>query len=399
MRAAVTLVCLGLVVTACAATRESPPSGAAKLYEAVAASGSPSISVIDARSHAVDRRLPLGAPSSDWNHLYSIVSTSLLDTDPETGSTLRTLSLGDTYQLPAATASGVPGGLSANGWWLVVQSYDGTATHLLVVDTEAFKMSHRVSLTGRFVFDAISDDGQRLYLIQYLNGKEYYVRQYNINVSRLDANIVVDKSDGNQAMTGLRLSGVPARDGSVLFSMYVRENDVPFIHALNLSGPFAFCLDLPGDGYAQNKAGMHWALAMRNDGSRLYAINAATGIVAEIDPTNQYSPQTLRTSHIGGGTTGANGPGVAVISRDGKTLVGAGSTGLVWVDTTNLSMRMSTMFGWHVSALGLSSDGETLYAVSDQGRIAEVSMKTAAIVAEFDSAQGKPIALMRVAAA
>ena len=398
MRAVGALIGMCFLVAGCAAT-EGPPGANDKLYEAVATSAAQGVLVIDSRTHAVDRRLPLGVPSKDWKHLYSIVSSSLVDTDPQTGGTRNILALGGVYELPTAAANGMPGGLSAEGFWLVVQSYDGSATHMLVINTQTWQITKHVILQGRFHFDAISDDGDRLYLIEYLNGKEYYVRQYNVADGQLDANIVVDKSDGNQAMTGLRLSGVAAPDGSMLFSMYVRESDVPFIHALNLSGPFAFCLDLPGSGYAQGKPAMQWSLAMRRDGARLYAINGATGVVVELDTTNQYSPQILRTAHINATASGAIGAGASVLSPDGRTLVAAGSSGVVWVDTSSLSIRMSTLSGWRVSAVGLSPDGETLYAVSDQGRTAQVSMRSAAVLAEFDPAGGKPIALMRVAGA
>lgn len=399
MRAVGALVGLVFLVCGCAATQEGPRTTTDKLYEAIAGSSSQVIAVIDSRTHAVDRRLPLGTPSKDWQHLYSIVSSSLVDTDPQTGGTRNTLALGGSFELPAAAANGVPGGLSADGRWLVVQAFDGAATNMLVIDTATFKVTDRITLTGRFHFDAISGDGLRLYLIQYLNGKEYYVRLFNVADNKLDANIVIDKSDGNQAMTGLRLSGVPAPDGSMLFSMYVRESESPFIHALNLSGPFAFCLDLPGGGYTQGKPAMQWSLAMRSDGSRLYAINGATGVVAEVDTTNQFSPQMLRTGHINADAAGAIGAGAAVLSRDGRTLVAAESSGLVWIDTSTLRPRMSSLSGWHVSSLALSPDGNALYAVSDQGRVAQLSANTAAILAEFDTAAGKPIALMRVAAA
>ena len=398
MRTVVALVCLGFLVVGCAAT-EGPRGATDKLYAAVSTNTTQVVAVIDSRSHAVDRRLPLGTPSQDWTHLYSIVSSSLVDTDPQTGGTRNTLALGGSYELPAAAANGMPGGLSANGIWLVVQSYDGSATRMLVINTETWQISQRVSLQGRFHFDAISDDGDRLYLIQYLNGKEYYVRMYNVADNQLDANIVVDKSDGNQAMTGLRLSGVPAPDGSMLFSMYVRESESPFIHALNLSGPFAFCLDLPGGGYTQGKPAMQWSLAMRRDGARLYAINGATGVVAEVDTTNQYSPQILRTGHISASASGAIGAGATVISPDGRTLVTAGSSGLVWVDTSTLKPRLTSLSEWHVWSLALSSDGKALYAMTESGQIAEISMASGAVTSRFDTNAGKPMALMRVAGA
>jgi len=406
MRTAGALICLGILVAACGQPREAPRLGGGyKLYEAVSSHSATLVTVIDSRSHASERSLPLGVPSGDWKHIYSISGTTLTDTNAQTGTTLKSMHLPGVFQLPPATVTGVPGGTSRDGHWLVVESYDASpsgapsATHMLLIDTTATKVTDRVNLDGYFRFDAVSDDGQRLYLIQYLNGKEYYVRLFDISANKLDENIVVDKSDGNQAMTGLRLSGIASPDGHTLFSMYVRENDNPFIHALSLDGPFAFCLDLPGGGYSGNKAAMQWALAMNQDGSRLYAVNAATGIVAVVDTSNQYSPQIIRTATIAFESTSSIGATTAVISPDGKTLFTGGSSGIVWIDTSSLTVRMKALSEWHVWSLGLSPDGRVLYAVSDSGSIAEVSMASGTVSNRFDPAQGQPMALMRVAAA
>ena len=396
MRNLVGLLLVGLFVSACGANLHDPlPAAGLKLYEVIGQS----ILVIDSKSDSVERQLPLGTPSRDWKHLYSMLGDSLLDTDPVTGVTQNSVQVGSGYELPPATSTGLPGGLSPAGRWLVVQASDATATHMAVIDTRSFKVTDRFDLNGRFTFDAVSDDGLRLYLIQYLNGREYYVRLFDIPGNNLDANIVVDKSDGNQAMAGLRLSGITAPDGSMLFSMYVRENESPFVHALNLSGPFAFCLDLPGGGYTRDRAAMQWSLAMTRDGSRLYAINGATGSVAELDTSNQYSPQIVRTGHINGGSSGAGGRGAAILSTDGLTLVTTGADGLVWLDTSSLQVRLRSLTGWRVSSLGIAPDGQTLFAIDDSGQVAEVAMASGAVMARFDPAAGKPTALMRVAAA
>ena len=371
MRRLAFLICAGLVVAGCAATEEGPRAANNKLYEAVAGQ---TISVIDSRTHATDRRLPLGAPSADWKHLYSIASASLVDTDPQTGSTLGTLNLGGNYKLPPATANGIPGGLSRNGSWLVVESSTGTSTRMLLIDTVSLKVYRQVDLQGTFHFDAVSD-----------------VRLYDLVLGQLDENIVVDKSDGNQAMTGLRLSGLATPGGGWLFSIYVRSQESPFVHALSLGGPFAFCLDLPGGGYNSNQAEMQWSLAMSPDGTRLYAANPATGMVATISNGDNSAPAILRTARFdnpGAESSWRSGANAAVVSKDGSQLVVAGSSGVAWIDTSNLRLRAHTLSGWHVSTIGLSPDGQTLY---------EVSMSSATVINEFD-AEGAPMALMRVAA-
>src|SRR5437762_2872311 len=407
MRMVGALICLGVLVAGCGGTQELlRPTRSDKLYEAVTARGSQLVSVIDSRSHSTDRRLPLGVPTGDWRHIYSIVSTSLIDTDPQTGATRSSIQLQGTYQLPPATANGLPGGLSPNGQWLVVEAFDGSAngmpssTHMLVIDTTTSRVWRKIDLGGYFRFDAVSNDGDRLYLIQHLNGKEYYVRLYDAIGGRLDENIVVDKSDGNQAMVGTRLSGIATSDGHMLFSMYVREHESPFIHALSLDGPFAFCLDLPGDGYADSAAELRWSLAMTGDGSRIYAANPATGVVAVISTGANSVPSVLRAARFeraispNAKISGAN---AAVVSRDGKTLVVGGASGVTWIDTSSLQVRSHALTGWHVSSVGLSPNGQHLYAVGDDGRIAEISMADAAVTSRFDPSAGEPLALMRVA--
>ncbi len=401
MRAVGALICLGVLMTGCGGTQQIlRQSHGDKLYEAVSTHSSQVVSVIDSRSHTADRRLPMGVPTSDWKHLYSVASTSLVDTDPQTGATLNTMPLGGAYRLPAATANGVPGGLAPNGMWLVVESIDSSQSHMLIVNTTTSTVRRKIDLDGYFQFDAISNDGDRLYLIQHLNGREYYVRLFDVIGGRLDENIVVDKSDGNQAMVGTRLSGIATPDGLMLFSMYVREHESPFIHALSLDGAFAFCLDLPGSGYADSAAELRWSLAITGDGSRIYAANPATGVVAVISTGANSVPSVLRTARFeraispNAKVSGAN---AAVVSRDGKTLVVGGASGVTWIDTSSLQVRAHALTGWHVSSVGLSPNGHNLYAVGDDGRIAEISMADATVTSRFDPSAGQPMALMRVA--
>ena len=108
MRNLIGLLIVGLLLFACGPNQHGPqPATGQKLYEAVGQS----ILVIDSKNHSVERRLPLGAPSRDWKHLYSMLGGSLIDTDPLTGVTQNTVRVGPGYQLPPATITGLPGGL------------------------------------------------------------------------------------------------------------------------------------------------------------------------------------------------------------------------------------------------------------------------------------------------
>jgi hypothetical protein len=415
MRGLVMAIGALVVVAGCGRMPGGPaPTGHYKLYEAASTTNSQNVSVIDSRSHSVELSLPLGTPSPSWTHLYTVTGNSLVDIDPRTGATLHTLALPGAFQLPPATMSGVPGGLSQDGRWLVLQAFDTTstiprATHFLLIDTSYANAPQHVDLKGFFNFDAVSNDGRRIFVIQYVTNTEYFVRRYDVGAGQLYENVIFDKSDGSTAMGGLRLGGVPSRDGQWLYSVYVRQDKSSFIHALALDDSgIAFCIDLPGNGYSADVNEFHWSLALSADGSHIYAANGATGIIADVNLNGNGPPSVGRTAHI---TTafassgffaqdvlakefGASG---AVLSPDGKTLVVAGQTGVVWVDTASLKAHDRRLASWTVWSLAMSPDGANVYAVNDAGMIAEVPMTGSHTPSTFGGAPGQPLALIRVA--
>ena len=418
MRILVTTVCLAVLVAACGRVPGGPQAtGNFKLYEAV--SDRAQIAVIDSRSHNIERWLELGTPTQDWKRLYSVAGTSLNAIDPQTGAAIASLQLPGYYHLPSVTMSGMPGGLSQNGGYIVVESFEDTpngtpsASHFLVVNTSLNAAPEKVDLKGYFAFDAISNDGSRLYLIEYISSTNYHVRYYEVGARQMYPDVIVDKFNPTESMNGLKLSGVPSKDGGYLYSVYARQSGTPFVHALDLSGtPVAFCIDLPGSGYASGSDGtaFHWSLAMSPDGSHLYAANAPLGVVSEItSDTNTSIPSVARSVHIDSGKKVAGifaqdvqakelGANAAVVSLDGKTLVTSASSGIVWIDIAGLRVSTHALDNWTVWSLKLSPDGQLLYVLSDSGAVAEVSMQSRQVISTFNPHAGNPMELMRVAA-
>jgi hypothetical protein len=407
-----TLLCVTvatLLAAGCGRAEGPPVSGGGyKLYEAASTRNAQLVAVIDSRSHSVDRTLPWGLLAG--THLYSVSTTTLSDIDPATGATTRRLQLPGRFQLPDGAVSGVPGGLSQNGRWLVLERVSDQASassQMLVVDTSLMKASAPIGLTGNFKFDAVSNDGLRIYLVEYLDGANYRVRLYDVGGARLDPNIVVDKSDGAAVMAGIRLSGVPSPDGQWLYSVYARPHNGAFIHALNLTNAFAICLDLPGSGYESSSDEFQWSLALSADGSHLYAANGAKGIVAEVRAEGDNPPSVVRTVSIDKPTASSGlfvkdveakelATGGLVLSNDGKTLVMTGKTGLVWVDAATLRARSAHLTSWTVWSLGLSPDGSMVYALNNAGTIAELSMQNPGTPTTFGATGAQPMALIRV---
>ena len=425
MRNLLALVCLVGFAAACGrAPVSSLPAGDYRLYEAASTSNSQLVAVIDTQSQKAERRLPWGSLSPDGKHLYSLSSNNLRDMDPHTGAVVNTMQLPGYFDLPASTISGIAGGLSQNGRWLVLQAFDTTpnangtpfATHMLIVEATASRIAARIDLAGYFEFDAVSNDGQRVYVIEYASTSKvagrstYRVRVYEVGPGHLGDYTVVDKGGANEPMQGLRLSGVFSPDGQWLYSVYARENSGAFVHALNLTDPFAYCLDLPGSGWSQDSGTFQWSLALSSDGRHLYAANGAMGLVTQIDNLDGMNPSIVRTGHIGAAGPSAGvfaqdvaakefGPNGSVLSPDGRTLVTTGSTGVVWVDTATLHVSDHQLTAWTVWSLAASPEGNVLYVLSDAGMIAEMSMD-GRVSATFNSAaEGYPMGLIRVEAA
>src|ERR1700682_1081786 len=386
-------------------------AGSYKLYEAAApAAKGQIVAVIDTQSRTTERRLPMGIPAPDGKHFYALGSGSLQDIEPRSGTTLRTLQLPDNFEFPPATLGGVPGGLSQNGRYLVLQTQGPrTTSHMVLIDTQQFNIAKRIDLNGKYDFDAVNNSGQNVYVIEYPNPKDsyYHVRVYEVGNGRLADFFVIDKSEPNDVMTGVRLSGVYSPDGQWLYSVYTRENKGAFVHALNLNQPFAFCLDLPGPGSLASGNAFEWSLAITPDGRHVYAANGPLGLVTQID-----NPDGSRASITRNGKFSSIGPtanllvrdvsakqmgrNAAVVSNDGKTLVTAGMNGLIWIDTGTLQVRNRTLTNWSVWSLAATPDGAMLYALNEGGGIAEIAMASAKVVATFDPAEGYPMGLLRV---
>jgi hypothetical protein len=399
MRGLFILVLGAMVVAACGRVPQTGPGpDGYRLYEAVSTRSGPAVDIVDSRTHTTLGVLPLGTPSADWKHYYAVRRGVLEDLNPRSGTVLHSLPLDRPYDVPSVAINGLPGGLSQNGRWLVLQT-PGQA-HLLVVDTSFAQRPIAVDLEGSFIFDAISNDGGRLYLIHYLSANDYQIRFYYVTAGYLDPTVVIDKFDPTEPMTGRRLATVASNDGLWQFTVYARANKGAFIHALLMDSPISLCLELPGSGWNSDRSVFRWSLALSPDGTRLFATNGALGLVVEVAASGNQAPAILRTQSIPKQPLEAAlemSSGDAVISPDGHMLAMAGATGVEWVDTGTMRPTAHALPSWTVRSLGLSADGRSLFALKDSGQIAELS-PDGVVLSMFDPAVGQPMALMRVEA-
>jgi hypothetical protein len=166
------------------------------------------------------------------------------------GRVLRTRLLPGQFTVPAVAYDGSAGGLSADGRVLVLieprVSFPRRPTTFAVLGTRGFVLQRLVQLRGDFSFDAISPNGSRLYLIQYLSPRDptkYAVRAYDARAGRLLPGPIVDPRDREQ-MHGRPISRAMSADGRWAYTLYDGDGKEPFLHALDTARGTARCIDL-----------------------------------------------------------------------------------------------------------------------------------------------------------
>jgi hypothetical protein len=376
---------LAFALGACGQVRTvQPASGGYRLYLAEGFGQSSSgVTIRDSATGALERRLPLGTPAPDWSRYYTVSresgSAQVTALDPRTGKTVGQMTIPVAFVLPDLGYSGLTSGLSPNGQWLALISHGKRSGSTVVTGflvgssslTSAFK---QLQLDGDYDFDAISNDGKSLYLIQRLGEPGHYqVRLYDMATQSLAAQPVVDKREPDEPMNGVRGDSAADPLGNYVYTVYVRDGG-PFIHALPLGEPIAWCIDLPAKSAGDMERQWRWALAVSRDGSTLYAANPMEGSIAVLTPGEP--PKIARTGKLamnnGGGLIAglitdadAKGPliGGAALSADGQTLFVVDTSGIVAVSTTTLRLRTRILGGESIQSIRLSSDGKWLYAV------------------------------------
>jgi hypothetical protein len=395
-----TAVALGvaLLVGACTATgkpgaashpaaahRTVPPAGPADLL--ILRDGDDSdatpYAVVDVSDGRVLLRLPAGVPASDWHVLYSShssgASTIVRAIDPMGGSIQREISVAGAWRLPTIGLAQLPGGLSADGRTLVLESNtpaSGTTTRFAIVATEGPVTPRVVTLPGRFTFDALSPDGTFLYVVEHLTRSDYLVRQVDVRTGDLAAGAILDKRNVDERMAGYAAAQLPGADGWV-YTVY-RGEDGDFIHALDTQHGLAVCIDLPDTQATDEASAGHWGLALDATGRVLYAANGALGLVSEVS-LDGFSVRTkalateepgLRRAKLANDRAPSGGQVAA--SPDGSTLYVLGERGVTSVPTSSLAPAVRLGGDRTYRGLALSEDS-ALYVVDDAGAVSRLA--------------------------
>ena len=152
------------------------------------------------------------------------------------------------------TTIGEAGGLSPSGRRLVLSQPPDyqrlrTQTRFVLLAAPGLTNLRTIVLQGDFGYDAISPNGRWLYLIQHLSPGDtrYLVRAFDLQTGRLVPRVIADKGEPAGRMRGMPISRATSQRGDWVYTLYTSdpETQALFVHALNASGRYAHCIDLP----------------------------------------------------------------------------------------------------------------------------------------------------------
>jgi hypothetical protein len=190
-----------------------------------------------------------------------------------TGRVVRSNVLRGFYGVPIVAWDNSTGGVSGDGRTLVLGSYgplpgDPGVTRFAVLDTKTLRKSRLLVLRGSWAYDAVSPDGSRMFLIEYLaagQNPHYRVRSLAVGTGRLDPEAVVDRREDEVLMRGQPVTRVASPDGRWAYTLYARPKHGPFVHALETVRGEAYCVDLPAR--LRQLEQMALRLRLRGDGA------------------------------------------------------------------------------------------------------------------------------------
>lgn len=391
MRRLSALLAVVAMVAACGSLKDETSQVASQpAHELLYVATATGLTVVDASTDTVITTLPAGTLLPDRSRYWTVDSgdrTTVRGIDPATGLDQVTFVLDGRWSVPAAYGN-APSGLSANAKWMVLVAPPAAMTggptlnRFAIVDLAKQKIDRVVNASGDVGFDAISDDGRNLYLIEHLApAPRYAVRVASFNGAFIDGILGQIKTAEPEVMNGLYHASV-AVGADWLLSLYSNPGRGPFIHALNTTQLYAQCiLNIPDVPVALRPA---WSMVHDAKHFKLYAVNGAGGVISEVN-TSALVVSRSNIELAPSAATLASAPlHPAALSADGTRIYAAAEHGVIVIYTGDLSVHSRYLTDRLVDSVAVSEDGQRLYVVSGGA------------IAKIEAATGKPLSTVGV---
>jgi hypothetical protein len=243
------------------------------------------------------------------------------------GGAVRSVSIDGGFTIPTVALDKSTSGLSADGSVLVLAQplahFPQRQTRFEILDARSLRVRDDIVLPGSYSFDAISPDGDLLYLIQYTSPSDpsrYLVRAYNVSSRHVLRAPVVDPSESGRPMTGKPVTRAMSPDGRWAYTLYQGSDEGPFVHALDTTAHRAVCVDLDAIDLPKNLSGSRLAVS---DGGGELSILRGSSEVGRVD-TQTFTVSSAQSAGAGGGqgATGAPWPLIVAIGLAMLALAG-----------------------------------------------------------------------------
>ncbi|GAA3798370.1 hypothetical protein GCM10022226_17140 [Sphaerisporangium flaviroseum] len=346
----------------------TPAPAAHVLYADV----STNLSAIDAGTGATIYSSARPVPAADWSRLYTVSPAGrLLTLDARTGRELSRTPVPPGLVARAVSPLGTSVVLGAPAQADPYGKPGRRITTLVVADPRESTAPQVLRLDGNFEPDGFSSDGSVLFLLQYLPAtapEGYRVKAYSVGQRKFLSLLTRDKTPvpkgAEETMRGEGRIAVMDTSGRRLYTLYTHQPDHlhtrdlvagrttgvhAFVHVLDLTQQWAYCLDLPepfGRGPAENHT-----LAISYDS--LYIYDGTTGTLA------QAATESLaieRTVSIGASS------GTAWASAAGDSLYIAAGPSVRAVGTGALTIRGAWRLPAAALGVAISPDEKSVYA-------------------------------------
>jgi hypothetical protein len=341
--------CGGCAPTDCGTSSSASPDGGLLFLRTYGQRGP--LTAVDTASGGRAFTLPPGILSADGRRYVTAIQrarrfTTVRAYDARTGRELRA----HTYRGGGWSLAGV----SANGRYVaLLDSFPKSRVTIKIIGSRLGRVLHTIALHGSYDVDAVSNDGRKLFLIQYLRSG-YLVRFYDVGRQALASQVLTEKG---APMQGLAWDAVPSRDGHYLFTLYLRGDGAAEVHTLDLRQGTATCIDLPrGDPLSIQQ----YALSLSPNGRTLFAANPTLRVVATV---HVRARRVTRVVHFHPNGLPTAQSQLAVASHDGRTVYFTSDRELYAYDSAYHVVRGPYRVGSAVSGLAFTRDDRRLLVV------------------------------------
>jgi DNA-binding beta-propeller fold protein YncE len=370
-----------VVMSACAPR----PLGVPRSSDFVVVSNSSGLAGFDLGGGRVAYQAPNAIGAPDWTTVYVARESQLEVVDGRTGTQLKSVPIPSGLQPITVSPDGSRVALAQPG----VVARD--TSRIVSVDPSGRTEPTVLDLQGNYEPDAFSSDNQRLFVLEYqppTAPDRYRVRQLNLRSGEVSGVLSRYKQPvPEEVMRGTRHSHVLSPDRRTLYTLYTNQPDhlhsrdiargvtqssgdtYAFVHVLNLTEGWAYCLDLP-EPFGMGPASAH-ALALSGDGHWLYIADRTSGAVAVAD-AEQLVIGGL--AYVGGGRS--DGSASATVAPDGRLLLSEAADVLILAPRT-LNVLERIPLNVTPTGLGISRDGQRLF-VGTTDRLLVMDLQTGA---------------------